>query len=122
MQILEKSKEGWNNAVSINTDPYGACIMQFAETWANAMESKLAKGKTIPEIAKQTSKDTDALPGFGITGFMYGAAVSMLAKYWAHGEELRHWHNLDTQISDEGERLNKSDGVLNPALLNIRVK
>lgn len=55
----------------------------------------------------------------GITGFMYGCAVSALAHFWAHGEALRRWHNLDTQIGTEGEKANESGGVLNPALLNI---
>jgi len=34
---------------------------------------------------------------------MYGAAVAILSKVWKHGEELRRWHNLKTQIGDEGE-------------------
>ncbi|MDA8315367.1 MAG: hypothetical protein M0010_09365 [Actinomycetota bacterium] len=46
-----------------------------------------------------------------------GAAVSVLASCWVHGEELRRWHNLDTQIGTEGEKANASGGVLNPALL-----
>jgi hypothetical protein len=50
---------------------------------------------------------------------MYGCAVSILAKCWQHGDQLRRWHNLKTQIRDEGERANESGGVLNPALLNI---
>jgi hypothetical protein len=43
----------------------------------------------------------------------------VLASCWEHGEELRRWHNLKTQIRDEGEKANESGGVLNPALLNI---
>jgi hypothetical protein len=50
---------------------------------------------------------------------MYGCAVQGLAYFWEHGEELRQWHNLDTQIKDEGEQANKSGGVLNPAILTI---
>jgi hypothetical protein len=52
---------------------------------------------------------------------MYGAGVSMLSQVWEHGEQLRTWHNLKTQLRDEGERANKSGGVLNPALLNVGV-
>ena len=46
---------------------------------------------------------------------MYGCAVSMLAYYWKYG----CWHNLKTQVGNEGGRANKSGGVLNPALLII---
>jgi hypothetical protein len=55
----------------------------------------------------------------GITGFMYGCAVSILSKVWIHGEQLRRWHNLKTQLRDEGEKANQTGGVLNPALLCI---
>ena len=53
---------------------------------------------------------------------MYGCAVSALGLFWEHGEELRQWHNLKTQIKDEGEKANASGGVLNPALLTISPK
>ncbi len=97
-------------------DPYGARIVSYSEDWANLMEAQFADGKTIEQCAKETSRaaDTD-----GITGFMYGASVSGLSKFWIHGEALRLWHNLKTQIGHEGERANKSGGVLNPALLSI---
>ena len=55
----------------------------------------------------------------GITVYMYGCAVSVLAKAWKHGEALRRWHNKETQIGTEGDRANESGGVLNPALLTI---
>ena len=80
------------------------------------MEAQLAAGKTLAECAKKTSHSADTE---GITGFMYGVAVSVLAACWTHGEELRRWHNLDTAIGMEGEAANELGGVLNPALLNI---
>lgn len=55
----------------------------------------------------------------GITGFMYGCAVSGLAKFWKHGEQLRRWHNKDSQLGTEGDEANESGGVLNPAILTI---
>ena len=112
-----KDAEGWAKAKAVNTDPYGACILSYAEDWANFMEREMAEGKTIKEMAEDTSREADT---DGITGFMYGAAVSMLAQVWAHGDELRRWHNLATQIGNEGERANESGGTLNPALLNVR--
>ena len=53
------------------------------------------------------------------SGFQYGAAVTTLAACWEHGDELRRWHNLKSQIGNEGEKANESGGVLNPAILNI---
>ena len=83
------------------------------------MEEGIGDGKKLEDIAQATSHEADTE---GITGFMYGCAVSLLSQAWKHGEELRRWHNLDTQIKDEGEKANESGGVLNPALLNITKK
>jgi hypothetical protein len=111
-----KDAEGWARAKAANTDPYGGRVISYAEDWANFMEREMATGKTVAECAKPTSREADT---DGITGFMYGAAVSILAAVWAHGEDLRRWHNLDIQIGTEGEKANESGGTLNPALLNI---
>jgi deoxyribonuclease V len=48
-----------------------------------------------------------------------GCAMSILSQVWVHGEQLRRWHNLKTQIRNEGEKANESGGVLNPALLSL---
>lgn len=100
-------------------DPYGKCIFAVAEAWADEMEKGIASGKAIKDIAQSTFSEVDKRPGFGVTGFMYGAAVSVLARCWEHGEELRVWHNLDTQMGTEGEEANAKGSVLNPALLRI---
>lgn len=106
----------WDKCVQVNSDPYGACTVRYAARWAHLMEVRLAGGEELPTIADTTSHEADRE---GVTGFMYGCAVSILAKVWKHGEQLRRWHNLKTQIRDEGERANESGGVLNPALLTI---
>jgi hypothetical protein len=59
------------------------------------------------------------MPGYGITGFMYGCVIAGLSKFWIHGEELRKWHNLDVQIHDEGEKANKEGCILNPTLMTV---
>ena len=97
-------------------DPYAAGIFRFAREWADLMEVRLAGGAIIADIAHETSRTADTE---GITGFMYGAAVGILARHWEHGEELRLWHNLATQLGTEGERANASGGVLNPAILTV---
>lgn len=108
--------EGWQKTVDNNSDGYGACGVRFAARWANYMERELATGAKLSDVADKASHEADKE---GITGFMYGCAVSILSQVWTHGEELRRWHNLKTQIGSEGEKANESGGTLNPALLTI---
>lgn len=49
----------------------------------------------------------------------YEISCEVRKGFLEHGEELRRWHNLDTQIGDEGEKANKGKGVLNPAIMKI---
>lgn len=107
---------GWKEACDANKDSYGNGVMTYAERWARLMEARMLKGELIANIAADCSHLAD---NEGITGFMYGCAVNVLAHAWIHGEALRLWHNLKTQIGDEGKRANDSGGVLNPALLSI---
>jgi hypothetical protein len=111
-----RDPEGWRKSCEVNSDGYGGAVMTYAERWARLMEARIAKGERLADIAKECSHIADEE---GITGFMYGCAVSILAQVWIHGEELRRWHNLDTQIGSEGEKANESGGVLNPACLTI---
>jgi len=109
-------REVWQMWVDNNTDPYGRGIIQYAERWAELMESRMAGDTTLEACAGETSHEADTE---GITGFMYSAAVAALASCWEHGEQLRRWHNLEIQIGDEGEKANRGDGILNPALLRL---
>lgn len=114
MQTADQAR--WDNFVAINDDPYGSGVVRFAERWAEAMEAAMATGESLEDCAKRTSHEADTE---GITGFMYGCAVAELSMSWVHGDQLRRWHNLDTQIGHEGERANEEGGVLNPAIMNI---
>jgi hypothetical protein len=103
-------------------DPYGQRIFSYAEDWANLLEKQMVEQPDwTPDmvIVKYADPFSHLADTDGITGFMYGAAVSVLAKAWVHGDLLRRWHNLKTQIGNEGEAANESGGTLNPALLNI---
>jgi len=111
-----KDAEKWKKTVDNNTDDYGSCGVQYAERWANLMEKKMGDGAKLEDIAEDASHEADRQ---GMTGFMYGCAVSILSEVWKHGEQLRRWHNLKTQIGAEGEKANASGGVLNPALVYI---
>lgn len=101
--------DAWNKGKNNNIDPYGAAIFDYAESWAKLMQVEIAKGQSLRSVAEKTSFELGFL---GITGFMYGAAVSILSKCWRHGEELRKWHNKE--YGHEGE------GVVNPAILTLK--
>ena len=73
------------------------------------MQLEIAEGNELKDIADKTSHEADVE---GITGFMYGFAVTILSKCWIHGELLRKWHNKE--YGHDGE------GVINPAVINIR--
>lgn len=111
-----RDPKAWQETCAANQDAYGGAVMTYAERWARLMEARMDKGEMLADIADDCSHLADSE---GITGFMYGCAVNILSKVWTHGEALRLWHNLKTQIRDEGVRANESGGVLNPALLNI---
>lgn len=114
-----KNLECWNKWVESNKDPYGKAVVDYAERWANLMEEAMSKGETLEQCAERASSAANTE---GITGFMHGAAVQVLAISWKHGEQLRRWHNNQTQIKDEGEKANRTGGVLNPAIICIGVK
>lgn len=111
-----RGADAWRETVEANTDDYGSCAVRYAARWAAMMEARIAAGAAVADCAADASHEADVE---GVTGFMYGCAVSILAAVWERGEELRRWHNLKTQIGDEGARANATGGVLNPALLTI---
>lgn len=114
---IELSDEpGWQKFKENNTAPYGGAVVTYSERWARLMQLEIANGMKLQDIAQSTSSEADIE---GITGFMYGCAVSALAHCWKHGEQLRRWHNKDSQIGTEGDKANETGGVLNPALLTI---
>ena len=106
--------DAWATIEEANADPYGSAIVRYAQAWARLMQSRMAQGYELEAVAQPSSFDANLEH---ITGFMYGAAVAILASTWEHGERLRRWHNRDTQIANEGEDANESGGVLNPAML-----
>lgn len=117
MKLIEGTETEYQAYKDKNTDAYGGRVVSYGEDWANLMESRMAAGDTVEQCAEATSREADT---DGITGFMYGCAVSALAHFWQHGEALRRWHNKETQIGTEGDAANESGGVLNPALLTIQ--
>lgn len=116
MKLKTGTEQEYEQYKAKNADPYGGRVVSYGEDWANLMERRMKNGEKIADIAGPTSREADT---DGITGFMYGCAVQALAHFWEHGEALRLWHNLKSQIGKEGEKANESGGVLNPAVLKL---
>lgn len=110
VELALSNSEAWRTSKEKNQDAYGGAVISYAERWAKLMQARMAGGQSLAECAEQASFDADVE---GITGFMHGAAVSTLAGCWAHGDELRKWHNRKYDVNDEEK------GVVNPAVLTI---
>ena len=109
----------WEKFKDANKVGYGNAVITYAERWARLMQLEITNGKKLEDVAEDTSYEANIE---GITIAMYGYAVSILVRCWKYGERLRRWHNLQTQIGDEGEKANKNGGVLNPAVLHVGSK
>lgn len=117
IEVPDDKLEAFNEFVRNNSsDGYSKGVVDYAIAWAVAMQQAMRNGKKIADVAEELRDEVDY---GGITGFMYGCAVSTLSQFWKYGEELRRWHNLDTQMGNEGEKANEEGAVLNPALLSI---
>lgn len=95
MKILEgheKQYKDWKNS-----DGYDRAIFIYAERWAEMLENKIESStedvmKVIVDNADKLSYEANTE---GITGYMYGYAVSILSQCWKYGEYLRKWHNKE---------------------------
>lgn len=109
MKIKEGQEKEYRQFIEVNShNAYSMGVVDFMHRWADLMEESIASGKEIPEIADEASQNADTE---GITGFMYGCAVSALAKFWEHGETLRKWHNKEYGYN--------GDGCINPAIFVV---
>lgn len=113
MKIKTGMEDAYAKYVRVNSeDPYSKCVVTFGEEWMKRMEARIEKGEKVADIFDAVGREVDKLDGMGISGFMYGAAASALAKYWEHGEEFRKAYNKDMGAPD-------AKGTVNPALLSI---
>lgn len=113
MKILEGKEKEYKDWLDKNTDSYGRACFTYAERWAEMMEKLIESSddepmKVIVDNADSLSSEADTE---GITGFMYGCAVSILSQCWKYGEELRKWHNKEYNYDGEG--------VVNPAIMKV---
>ena len=113
MKILEGHEKEYKDWYDKNSDGYGRACFTYAERWAEMLENKIESStedvmKVIVDNADKLSHEADTE---GITGHMYGCAVSILSQCWKYGEYLRKWHNKEYNYD--------GDGVVNPAILTI---
>lgn len=110
-----KNKKLWDSYVKNNKDPYGGCCVKVARRVMKLLDedkTPLHDGYS-PDIHTPhgliCKADKDIRAG-GITGFMAGCVANMVIECHERGEEFRVIWN--------GEY--KGDGVINPALLEIK--
>jgi len=104
----DKLKE-WNEYVEENTqDPYSAEVVRASIRVMKA----LSEGKTPKEAEKEIAK-------MRITGFMEAGMAQTVAYFHPRGEEFRrYWNRKFLKFLPE-EEADKSEGVVNPAILKI---
>lgn len=101
----------WQSGRDLNRDSdYGQAIYDYAERWARLMQIEVTAGRELEDVARPTADEANI---DGITGFMYGAAVHILATCWVHGDRLRKWHNAQYGVSED------VSGTVNPAVLRV---
>jgi len=111
-------KKGWDEWKANQKDGsgYGNAIFEYAEFWAKRMQKEFAdRNIENPDVAcmvAHADNCANELNFLGITGFMYGEAVGILAAHWKHGEALRKWHNKEWGVVG-------GKGVVNPAMFTI---
>lgn len=109
MKIKAGKEKEYEHFVEINSkDFYSLGVVNYMKRWADLMEKEIENGAKVIDIADKTSRIADTE---GITGYMYGCAVSYLSLLWEYGDELKKWHNKEYNY--------EGDGVKNPAIITV---
>lgn len=105
-----KETEIWETCKRVNSkDAYSKAVIRYTIIWTQYMEYLIQKyGMKISEIWDRCSNLADV---DGVTGFMYGAAASIISRVWQYGEEFRKYYNSKWNYS--------GPGTVNPAVLTI---
>lgn len=124
MKFAEGKEQEFAKGLAANQDPYGNAVYRYASEWATRMEARMDRPlvtlrEQVEFMVANAGPCSNEADDEGITGFMYGCAVSILANAWLYGEALRRWHNGAVQIGGEGDAASASGGVLNPSLLRV---
>ena len=113
-----KNEKAWKGYVEVNIGDYGKCAVDVARRVMEILDN----GEAFETHAIVCQADKDVHNGQGeLTGFLAGCVASMVSKCHIRGEEFRKQWNIDNQIHDEGEKVNVTGGVINPALLTIEI-
>ena len=113
MPVTNQKK--WDECVEINKDAYGGCCVNVARQVMKILDEEPSDFDTHKIICRADEE----VKASGITGFMAGCVAQMVSQCHSRGEEFRQKWNKDNQIKDEGDKANKGNGVLNPAILEI---
>lgn len=115
MRIINGKEKEYKDWYDKNSDGYSRACFAYAERRAELLEAEIDKSndikKCLVDNADRLSHEADTE---GITGVMYGYAVSILSQCWEYGEYLRKWHNKEYGYD--------GDGVVNPAIMTVGVK
>ena len=107
-------QEDWDEWVKNNQDPYGKAYVDVAR---RVMEILDEVNEFDPdEIISQADEEVGA---GGITGFMAGCVASMVSHCHSRGDEFRRAWNKSVGSATGQE---DTEGVLNPALIVVRLK
>jgi len=116
--VVKKKKYNEWKANQKNDSGYGAMIFEYAEGWAKVMQKEFAErnieNPDVTTMIAHADNCSKLLDFYGITGFMYGAAVAILAQHWKYGEALRKWHNKEWGHEN-------TEGVVNPAMFTLNI-
>lgn len=103
MKIKEGLESQYQEYVDKNKDPYSKACVKAGER----VGALLDEGKSPEEAEK-------GLHGFGLTGFMAGAAISGVVRFHPRGEEMKAWWNKENPHGEPD-----SNGTNNPAIITI---
>ena len=89
----EEAKEQWEKMVKKHSkDFFSMGVVVYARRWAKYMQTLIAEGKSVSQIAEEASLDADIE---GITGFMHTCALHALCDTWKYGDELCEWYECN---------------------------
>lgn len=129
MQIKPEMQDRYRAAFDKNSDPYGRAVFIYLEALANEYEKRIEAEK--PDVTNEEEliaffekhhQECERIadePAGGITGFMYGRAISCLRDCWVHGAALNRWLNRKWN-PEQGDEISDNGGSINPAILTIK--
>lgn len=109
-ELKATAVQEWQECKRVNSkENYDRAIIRYIILWVQYMEYLNQKyGMKISDIWDNCSYLANIE---GVTGFMYGAAASIISQVWQHGEEFRKCYNAKWNYY--GER------TVNPAVLTL---